>query len=98
MIQSKQKVKDLCDKLMDVNPMQIIIDLVQDDIEELVYSDNTTPDDIGAATYYGSILKDCYNPELKSDIDYLIALQMALETWEGDLRLADKILGLDPNK
>lgn len=97
MIPSRLKVKDLCDQLMQRHPMQIVIDLIQDEIEEIVHADEVTPDEIGAASYYCSILKDVYNPELKSDIDYLVALEMALTLWCDDATFANKSLGLDPN-
>lgn len=71
MIQSKQKVKDLCDQLMQIRPMQILIDLVQDEIEDILNSDSVTPDDIGAAEYQCSILRDVYNPSYIEDINYL---------------------------
>lgn len=98
MIQSRQKVKDLCDDLMKVRPMQILIDLVQEDIEELVSDDDATPDDIIATSYKCDILKDVYNPEFKEDINYLIALSMALESWGSDATFANKALGFDPNE
>ena len=52
MIPSKQKVKDLCDKINSMGYQQITIDLVQDDVEELLNADEpVVRDDIGAAAY-----------------------------------------------
>ena len=98
MIQSKQKVKDVCDELFHVKPEQIVIDLIQDEIEELLTSDDVTPDDIGAATYVTSLLIDIYNPVFKTDIEYLKRLHNALVRWGNDATFANKTLGLDPNK
>jgi len=98
MIQSRQKVKDLCDQLMEFKPKQIVIDLVQDDIEELVESDDATPDQIGAMAYQCGILLDVYDWRFATDIGYLKFLKAALDEWEKDATFANKSLGLDPNK
>lgn len=97
MIQSKQKVKDLCDKLFQVKPHQIVTDLVQDDIEEIVESDTTTPDDINALCYQCDLLLNIYNPAFEDDIEYLDELKAALEDWAGDAEFANRSLGIDPN-
>ncbi len=97
MIASKQNVKYLCDKLMQVAPSQIIIDLVQDGVEDRLYSDDVTPDEIGALVYDCSILMEVYNPVLADDIEYLRRLYNALDRWEKDATFANKTLGLDPN-
>lgn len=98
MIQSKQKVKNLCDKLIFVNPAQIVIDLVQDEIEDRLYSEDVTPDEIGALVYECAILFEAYNPSLLSDHSYLSDMITALREWEADAGFANKSLGLDPNK
>lgn len=97
MIQSKQKVADLCDRLMHVNPSQIIIDLVQEDIEEIVNASEVTPDDIGAIAYRCGILLEIYNPDLIGDVNYLTGLLAAIDDWQNDAMFANKVLGLDPN-
>lgn len=98
MLASKKRVIQLCDKLMQINPSQILIDLVEDEIEDRVYSDDVTPDEIGALEYQCSILRDVYNPEFTKDITYLIELEHALLDWGADATFANKTLGLDPNK
>jgi len=97
-INSKQKVRDLCDQVVNVNPSQIIIDMVQDEIEELVESKETTPDEIGAQVYKARCLIDVYNPSFKNDIWYLSELISWLEAWNNDATFANKLLGLDPNQ
>lgn len=97
MIQSKQKVKDLCDKLMDVNPEQILIDLVQEEIEDALNGDNVTPDEIGSLVYKASILQDVYSQSFEKDVAYLVELIYALDDWHKDAEFANRSLGLDPN-
>lgn len=98
MIESKQKVKDLCDKLMQVRPNQILIDFVQDDIEEAIEDDETTPDQIGALCYECENLLTVYNPTFTADVSYLIAIHEALDAWCSDAEFANRALGIDPNK
>jgi hypothetical protein len=98
MIQSKQKVKDLCEKLMQVNPHQILIDLVQDDVEELLNDKNVTPDDIIALSYGCDLLLEVYDIGFDSDYAYLCDIKDALDSWGSDAEFANKSLGLDPNQ
>lgn len=98
MIQTRQAVKDLCDKLMQVKPSQIVIDLVQEQIEEAVENDSTTPDEVGALCYYADILLIVYNPAFEDDIEYLQELRDALDDWSDDAEFINKTLGIDPNK
>lgn len=98
MINSKQKVKDHCDSLMSVNPNQIIIDFVQDDIEEVLYGDEDTPDMVGSLQYTCGSLLSVYNPAIKDDVEYLKILYHLLNDWRSDLEFANKTLGIDPNK
>jgi len=97
MTESKQKVIDLCDKLMQVSPMQIVIDLVQDEIEDRVHSNDVTPDEIGALCYQTSCLIEVYNPAITDDLKYLEDIYCALNKWLSDAEFANKALGLDPN-
>lgn len=98
MIQSKQKVKDLCDRLMQVKPHQILIDMVQDNIEEILTDDKCTPDDVTATSYQCDILLEIYDLDYKSDVEYLTQLRDALTEWGRDKEFANKSLGLDPNQ
>lgn len=97
MTESRQKVKELCDRLMQVNPHQIVIDFVQDDIEEVVHGDSVTPDDIGALAYECENMLQVYNPVFIGDIQYLTELKAALSAWDSDATFVNKTLGLDPN-
>lgn len=78
--------------------MQIIIDLVQDDIEELVHNDESTPDEVLAMSYRCDLLLDVYSDQFPGDIKYLADLIAALNKWGEDLERINKTLGLDPNK
>lgn len=98
MIQSKKRVKDICDQLFHVKPSQIVIDLVQDEIEELLTEDDVTPDQIGAEIYGINNLLAVYNPEFGDDINYLSLLCNTLNVWHKDATLINKTLGIDPNK
>lgn len=98
MIQSKQNVKNICDQLMSANLSQVVIDLVQEEVEEVLYSDNTTPDKISRLIYLIQLLMEIYNPDFERDIEYLMQLDTALRGWESDATFANKSLGLDPNK
>jgi hypothetical protein len=97
MTEAKQRVITLCDNLMKVSPMQIVIDLVQDDIEDRVYSNDVTPDEIGALCYQTSCLIEVYNPAISDDLKYLEDIHHALNKWLNDAEFANKSLGLDPN-
>jgi len=98
MIASKQKVKDICDRLMEVKPAQILIDFIQDDVEDLLTEEDVTPDDIGSVSYHSAVLLDVYNPVYLKDIIYLTEIEAALCEWLRDATFANKTLGLDPNK
>lgn len=98
MTRSRQKVKEVCDRLIKVNPEQIIIDFVQGNVEEVVYDENCTPDDIGSLCYTCENMLIVYNPVFEKDIAYLIELKSALSDWDKDATFVNKTLGLDPNK
>jgi hypothetical protein len=95
---AKQQVQHLCNQLMNINPAQIVIDLVQENIEEILNDDDVTPDAIGAECYHCSILREVYNPDYDTDIQYLLDLEIALRKWSDDAEFANKSLGLDPNE
>jgi hypothetical protein len=94
----RNKLKETCNRLWSVHPSQIIIDLVQDDIEEILYSDDATPDQINALSYRCDYLLEVYNPALKKDIEYLNELSMHLDEWARCAEFVNRALGLDPNK
>lgn len=98
MIASRQKLIDICDKLMRVHPEQIVIDFIQDCVEEVAHGDSPTPDDVGSLCYQCDCLLEIYNPAFEEDIWYLTELKTALNNWLSDSEFSNKALGIDPNK
>lgn len=96
MIQAKQNVKTICDKIYNYGYTQIVIDLVQDDIEELLEDEELVRDKISAAAYQCNSLLDVFNPSFNLDIELLIELESALVDWEQSHEFANRVLGLPP--
>ena len=92
-------VKAICDEIYSKDLQQITIDLVQDEVEELINSEEpVTRDAVGAAAYEVDILLDAMNPKFEKDIDILKRLYKALNDLSDDIEATNTLLGVPKHR
>lgn len=91
----EEKVKSICNEVYTKDFQQITIDLIQDQIEDLLTSDEKpTSEYVGAACYSVGILVESINPKHTKDFELLSRLYKALHGWLEEIDNVDKILNI----
>jgi hypothetical protein len=95
----KEKVKEISDRIHTFGYKQIVIDLIEEWIEPLlIFNEEMTGDDLGAAAYTTSTLLEVFDCRYEKDVALLTELDRALNEWLADHDFVNKTLGLPPNK
>ena len=95
----EQAVKNICDEVYKFDVQQITVDLIQDNIEELLNSEEAvTRAMVAAAGYDCDTLLEVFNPKFEKDINILTRLKKALDEWENDIENTNILLGTPKQK
>jgi hypothetical protein len=101
MTKAKQAVVELRKKIhpaCEINPSQIVIDLVVEEIGELLNEGSPSRDEVGSCCYKISLIKEIMNPQREKEIAYLGELYTAMDNWSKEIEATNILLGIPRHK